>query len=60
VFPDAKKMPQQYAWAEKKSIKWGVFADGVLGGAAFNLKNLETRESAEGLSADEAARRIKG
>ena len=59
VFPDAKKMPQQYAWAEKKSIKWGVFADGASGGATFNLKNLETRESAEGLSADEAARRIK-
>jgi histidyl-tRNA synthetase len=43
VFPDAKKMPQQYAWAEKKSITWGITVDE--GSAnAITLKNLLTRE----------------
>lgn len=45
VFPEAKKMAQQYAWAEKKGITWGILeANG-----AWTVKNLATRESAEGL-----------
>jgi histidyl-tRNA synthetase len=55
VFPDAKKMPQQYAWAEKKSIAWGVSpaADGTI-----SLKNLATRETADGLTLADAANKI--
>jgi histidyl-tRNA synthetase len=60
VFPDAKKMPQQYAWAEKKSIKWGVFADGSLGADSFTLKNLETRESHENATIADAVKKIRG
>jgi len=57
VFPDAKKMNQQYAWAEKKSIAWGVTpeADGKL-----TIKNLATREAAQGLTAEEAKAKIRG
>jgi len=57
VFPDAKKMQQQYAWAEKKSIAWGVTpsADGRIG-----LKNLLTRETLADLSPADAAKAIRG
>jgi histidyl-tRNA synthetase len=57
VFPDAAKMNKQYAVTDKKGIKWGIFVgeDGSL-----TLKNLETREQFEGISADEAANKIRG
>ena len=58
VFPDAKKMPQQYAWAEKKSIKWGIFADGASGDGSFILKNLETRETSENATIADAVKKI--
>lgn len=49
VYPDAKKMGQQYTWAEKKSIQWGITAnqDGVL-----TLKNLATRETTANVNVD--------
>ena len=55
VFPEAKKMGQQYALAEAKSVVWGIFvaADGKL-----SLKNLKTREQTEGLDAASAAKTI--
>jgi len=61
VFPDAKKMGQQYTFAEKKNIQFGILikqeeaADNVL-----TLKNLKTRETFEGISVEEAADKIKG
>ncbi|MBP5157569.1 MAG: histidine--tRNA ligase [Treponema sp.] len=57
VFPDAAKMNKQYAVTDKKGIKWGIFVgeDGSL-----TLKNLATREQFEGISADEAANKIRG
>lgn len=60
VFPDAKKMPQQYAWAEKKSIKWGIFASLAEGSSSLTVKNLLTRESAEKIGVEEAAKKIRG
>lgn len=42
VFPDMKKMPQQYSWAEKKSIVWGIT---MLQNGTLSLKNLVTRET---------------
>ena len=55
VFPEAKKMNQQYALAEAKSVLWGIFvaADGKL-----TLKNLKTREQTEGLDPADAAAAI--
>jgi histidyl-tRNA synthetase len=63
VFPDPKKMNQQYAWAEKKSIRWGITASpsatgGSAAGYTVNLKDLTTRESFEGLTLKDAADRI--
>jgi len=56
VFPDAKKMPQQYTWAEKKSIPWGL----TLGDSdKISLKNLLTRETFADISVEDAARKIK-
>lgn len=55
VYPDEKKMAQQYAWAEKKGIMWGIT---VAGNNALTLKNLVTREQFEGMNAASAARKI--
>ena len=56
VFPDAKKMGQQYALAEAKNVKWGIIistedADKGL----LTLKNLQTREQNEHINAETAA-----
>lgn len=45
VFPEPKKMPQQYSWAEKKAIRWGLSIEEINGTLEFTLKNLETRET---------------
>ncbi len=56
VFPDAKKIGQQYAVTDKKGIKWGIlmtkedFEKGC-----FTLKNLKTREQSTGLNVEKAA-----
>ena len=56
VFPDAKKMNQQYALAEAKRIPWGILIspDDAKNGT-LSLKNLLTRELTEHISFDEAA-----
>lgn len=41
VFPDEKKMGAQYAWAEKKSIRWGI----TVSGDTLQLKDLTNRET---------------
>lgn len=55
VFPEAKKMNQQYALAEAKSVMWGIF---VKEGQKLTVKNLKTREQTEDLSAEAAAKII--
>lgn len=61
VFPDAKKMNQQYAWAEKKSVVWGITLTDASGAdPVCSLKNLVTRETTDALSADGIASRILG
>lgn len=59
VFPDAKKMGQQYAVAEAKSVPWGILVspDDAASGT-LTLKNLATREQFASLTADEAAGKI--
>jgi len=55
VFPEAKKMNQQYAAAEKKAVPFGIFIDKTQ--AADNLltlKNLQTRELHENITVEKA------
>lgn len=59
VFPDAKKMPQQYAWAEKKSIPWGITVGGSSPAGTVTLKNLLTRETFQDLGVEDAAKKIR-
>lgn len=60
VFPEAKKMNQQYAAAEKKCVPFGVFADTEQAQKnLLTLKNLATREMHENLTVHEAAAKIK-
>jgi len=62
IFPDAKKMPQQYTWAEKKSIPWGItLVDSGTSGTQekISLKNLLTRETFADISTAEAAKKIR-
>lgn len=61
VFPDPKKMPQQYAWAEKKSIKWGITVDtdAETGKTMLTLKNLETREAVQNITVEQISAKIR-
>lgn len=59
VFPDAKKLGQQYAVTDAKGVAWGILIDNeaALRGK-LTLKKLATREQFVGLSAEEAAEKI--
>ncbi|GHV77284.1 histidine--tRNA ligase [Spirochaetia bacterium] len=51
VFPDEKKLTQQYIVAEKKGIPWMIIpSDG--GSGSLTLRNLIKRENREGLALD--------
>ncbi len=59
VFPDAKKLGQQYALTEAKGVKWGILIgkeEALLD--KLTLKNLITREQFVGYTIDEAAEKI--
>ncbi len=61
VFPEAKKMNQQYNVTEKKGVPFGILIKAE--DAAKNvltLKNLATRKQFEGITAEKAAEIIKG
>ena len=59
VFPDAKKMAQQYAVTDAKGVPWGILIGaGDAEKNVLTLKNLGTREQLSGISADEAAEKI--
>lgn len=59
VFPDAKKIGQQYNVTDKKGIKWGILmnAENAKQGV-FVLKNLETREQFENYTVEQAVKII--
>ncbi len=60
VFPDAKKMNQQYQVAEKKGIEWGILIKAEdAQNNVLTVKNLKTREQKEAVSVDEACKLIK-
>ena len=61
VFPDAKKMAQQYALAEAKCVSWGILVTKESAAEnKFTLKNLKTRDQTENITAKEAAKIIRG
>lgn len=60
VFPEAKKMAQQYAVTEAKGVKWGILIKAEDAEKnVLTLKNLLTREQFAGISTKEAIERIK-
>ncbi|QTQ14314.1 histidine--tRNA ligase [Treponema parvum] len=59
VFPDEKKMGQQYALTQAKDIPWGILInDKDAKSGTMTLKDLSTREQFENLTAEEAAEKI--
>lgn len=56
VFPEPKKMAQQYAWAEKKTTRWGILASAD--GKTVQLKNLSNRDSFD-VTIDDAIKKIQ-
>ena len=59
VFPENKKMNQQYAVTDAKKIKWGILiGSNEMAKNAVTLKNLQTREQFVEISLDEAANKI--
>ncbi|MCQ2585342.1 MAG: histidine--tRNA ligase [Treponema sp.] len=60
VFPEPKKMNQQYKVTEAKAVKWGVLMNAEdISKGTFTLKNLQTREQFVGVNAAAAAELIK-
>ena len=59
VFPDAKKIGQQYNVTDKKGIKWGILmnAENAKSGT-FTLKNLATREQFENCTVEQSSKII--
>jgi histidyl-tRNA synthetase len=61
VFPEAKKMNQQYNVTEAKNIPWGILMnDENVKNGTFTLKNLRTREMFQDITVEEAVKIIKG
>lgn len=59
VFPDAKKIGQQYNVTDKKGIKWGILMNSENAKqGVFVLKNLETREQFENCTVEQAVKII--
>ena len=55
VFPDAKKMNQQYKVTEAKSIPWGILiSKDEIAAGTLTLKNLKTREMFAGITIEKA------
>lgn len=61
VFPDRRRMPQQFAWAERKGMHWALIVDAAARAEGkVTIRDLRVRESREGLSLDEAIAVIRG
>ncbi|MCR5288793.1 MAG: histidine--tRNA ligase [Treponema sp.] len=59
VFPEAKKMGQQYAVTEAKCVPWGILINDTNAcDNTLTLKNLKTREQFENISIEEAVKKI--
>ena len=61
VFPEQKKMAQQYAVTDAKNVPWGIIIEELDAQKnTLNLKNLLTREIFNNLTVEQAAQKIKG
>ncbi len=59
VFPEAKKMGQQYAVTEAKTVPWGILiGTNEAEKNVLTLKKLATREQFENLTVEQAAQKI--
>jgi histidyl-tRNA synthetase len=60
VFPDRKKLPQQFAYAEKKGIPFALICgENEKGAGKVTLKNLATRESRDMIDLEEAIAAVR-
>jgi histidyl-tRNA synthetase len=59
VYPEARKQAHQFAWAEKKGVAFGVFAQSGAGDLRLDLRDLRSRETIPGLDPCRAAAEIK-
>ena len=56
VFPEAKKMNQQYAAAEKKAVPFGILIDNAQAGQnLLTLKNQQTLQRHENITVEKSA-----
>jgi histidyl-tRNA synthetase len=61
VFPEKKKLAQQFAYAERKGIPWAVLVGGSEAErGVVAVKDLATRESVEAPSVEEAVALVRG
>lgn len=59
VFPEAKKMNQQYNVTEAKGMVWGILMNkDEIASNTFTLKNLKTRQMHSGMDVEKAAELI--
>jgi histidyl-tRNA synthetase len=59
VFPDAKKIGQQYAVTDAKGVKWGILiGTNEAEKNVLTLKKLETREQFPDMTVEQAAEKI--
>ncbi|MBO7484593.1 MAG: histidine--tRNA ligase [Spirochaetaceae bacterium] len=60
VFPDCKKITQQYTYAEKKGISYGIILKSEdCEKNVMSLKNLKTREQLDGLTISSVIEKLK-
>lgn len=60
VYPERKKLPQQFKFAESRGIRHALIRGADEKAAdRWNLKNLDTRESRDGITLDEVVRELK-
>lgn len=61
TYLQSKKLPQQFKYAEKNSIPYGIMLnDETISNNTFTLKNLETRETFDHINIEKAIEIIKG
>jgi histidyl-tRNA synthetase len=60
VYPEKKKLAQQFQFAERKGIRFGLICgEDELERGTVTIKNLVTRESFEDLSLEDAISRVR-
>jgi histidyl-tRNA synthetase len=61
VFPQGKKLPVQFTYAERKSIPYGlIIGETEKAAETVNLKNLASRENHDGMALEAAIKLMRG